>query len=93
MSFGSLQQDLPEIMLPWEGRSLRGERLYHRVDQSEHTLTQVAALIVEGNPELAGFQPNLSVVATWIFGLYESELRVDRVSVFIMNVAPMLARR
>ena len=80
-------------MLPWEGRSLRGERLYHRVDQSEHTLTQVAALIVEGNPELAGFQPNLSVVATWI--LYEYAERVDRVSVSLlitMNVAPMLAR-
>ena len=60
---------------------MREERLYHRVDQSEHTLTQVAAIIVEGNSELAGFQPNVTVVATWIFGLYDfTGQRIDKVS-------------
>ena len=63
---------------------MREERLYHRVDQSEHTLTQVAAIIVEGNSELAGFQPNVAVVATWIFGLYEfNGQRMDKVSCYI----------
>ena len=42
---------------------------------------QVGAIIVEGNSELAGFQPNVAVVATWIFGLYYFDgRRMDKVS-------------
>ena len=39
----------------------------HRVDRSEHTLTQVAYLIVESNSDLAEFQPSVAVVATSVF--------------------------
>ena len=60
----SFLQDLPRMVLQWPN-STWIEMFYQRLDSSEHTLTQVAALIVEGNPKLAGFQPNVSVVATW----------------------------
>ena len=87
--FGDLlHQYLPKITLPWstDGTILRGERFYLRIDQSEHTLTQVADLIVEGNSELAEFQPGVAVVATWIFGLFDSRFsnaqRMDKVSCY-----------
>ena len=60
----SFLQDLPRMVLQWSN-STWIDMFYQRVDKSEHTLTQVADLIVEGNPELAEFQPNVSVVATW----------------------------
>ena len=79
--FGDL---LPKIILPWSGYILKIERFYHRVNQSEHTLAQVAALIVEDNSELAELQPSVAVVATWIFGLnastVDSAQRIDKVS-------------
>ena len=57
------------------------------MDQSEHTLTQVGAIIVEGNSGLAGFQPNVTVVATWIFSLYDfNGQRMDKVSCCIWIV-------
>ena len=81
VSFDSSQEDLLNITLPWRlSPTLRLERRYHRIDLSEHVLTQVAALIAKNNSELAGFQPNIAVISTWIFGQYRFNIREDKVS-------------
>ena len=58
------------MVLQWPN-DVHIRRMYHRVDRSERTLTQVAALILEDNSELAEFQPNKAVVATLVIGSSE----------------------